>query len=61
LIYPPVVVALAALATACALAGESIASRFAVCGVDMDSITAACNELLSMYDREDAKLLNQGE
>jgi hypothetical protein len=54
LVFPPAVLALAALAAACALAGESIAGRFAVCGVDTSSIMAACTELLSMYDREQA-------
>jgi hypothetical protein len=55
LVYPPAVVALAALAASCALAGESMASTFAVCGVDMLSITDACTELLSMYSDEEAK------
>lgn len=59
--HPPVVVALAALAASCALAGESIASRFAVCGVDMGIITDACAELLSMYDHEEGKIKNDGK
>lgn len=42
--------ALGALAASYALVGESIVSRFAVCGVDFDSIMAVCTELLSMYD-----------
>jgi hypothetical protein len=54
LVFPPAVLALAALAASCALAGESIAGRFAVCGVDTSSIVAVCTELLSMYDREQA-------
>ena len=61
-VYPPVVIALAALAASCALAGESIASKFAACGVDADSITAACNELLNMYnEEEEAKGVNVDE
>ena len=61
LVYPPVVVALAALAASCALSGESVAGRFAVCGVDMDSIVAACTELLSIYSREEVKGATDGK
>jgi hypothetical protein len=61
LVYPPVVVALAALAASCALAGESLATRFAVCGVDMDSIVAACSSLLSIYSREEGKGVAEGK